>query len=132
MIYLDTGFLIRALVRGSPEDSTLRSWLKDGERVFMCAIAWTEFLCGPLGPKEVELATRIVHQRTSITELHAQRAAALFNASGRRRGSLADCLIAASAIEESAPLATTNRSDFQRFEGYGLKLAAVPTASDPA
>ena len=122
MIHLDTGFLIRALVRGSPEDSRLRTWLRDNERLAMSTVAWAEFLCGPLGPKEIALALRIVPIREALSEAHAQLAAELFNGSGRRRGSLADCLIAAAAIAASAPLATTNPRDFERFTPHGLRL----------
>jgi predicted nucleic acid-binding protein len=53
----------------------------------------------------------------------AQIAAALFNATGRRRASRPDCLIAAAAICSSAPLATYNRKDFSRFVALGLRLA---------
>lgn len=35
MIHLDTSFLIRALVRGSVEDNSLRAWLHAGERLAM-------------------------------------------------------------------------------------------------
>ncbi len=122
MIHLDTGFLIRALVRGSPEDSRLRTWLRDNERLAMSTVAWAEFLCGPLGPNEIALATRIVPIREALSEAHAQLAATLFNGSGRRRGSLADCLIATAAIAASAPLATTNPRDFERFTAHGLRL----------
>ena len=47
----------------------------------------------------------------------------LFNATGRRRRMMVDCMIAAVAIAEDAPLATRNADDFGRFVEPGLKLA---------
>jgi len=60
VIQLDTSFLIRALVRHSPEDELLRQWLRDGTPLAVSAIAWTEFLCGPLRRREIQLAAQIV------------------------------------------------------------------------
>ena len=48
MFHLDTSFLIRALVAGSPQDVALRGWLQSGLPIGASVIAWTEFLCGPL------------------------------------------------------------------------------------
>ncbi|MFU8821418.1 MAG: type II toxin-antitoxin system VapC family toxin [Gammaproteobacteria bacterium] len=122
-IHLDTCFLIRALVPGTDADHRLRKWLRDGHRLCMDSIAWTEFLCGPVQPDERELAEQVVTERVSYGEAEAQRAAELFNASGRRRGTRADCMIAATAVERDAALATLNRDDFRCFEAFGLRLA---------
>ena len=60
----------------------------------MSAVAWAELLCGPLARSEMEWAAEIVGQRQDFTAEHAALAARLFNESGRRRGSLIDCMIA--------------------------------------
>lgn len=124
MIHLDTSFLIRALVTGSAQDGILRNWLQAGEALAISTIGWTEFLCGPVKHQHIELAARIVPERVSFTDGHAVTAAGLFNESGRRRGSLADCMIAAVALDSSASLATANPVDFRRMSASGLILAA--------
>ena len=123
MIHLDTSFLIRALDLGTPEDRKLRGWIGEGETLRMSTVAWAEFLCGPLTQSEMELATEIVGRRRDFTPTHAVLAARLFNESGRRRGSLIDCMIAAVALDDGALIATTNEADFRRFETSGLRLA---------
>jgi predicted nucleic acid-binding protein len=122
VIHLDTSFLIRALVPRSPQDRELRGWLAQGEEVGMSSIAWTEFLCGPVRAEAVAAVTGFLAERVPYLEDDAARAAALFNASGRRRGSLLDCMIAAVALRSGASLATANRADFRPFEGEGLTL----------
>ncbi len=125
MIHLDTSFLIRALVRGSAEDQRLRDWLRKGEPLGMSAIAWAEFLCGPVEVAQLQLVGLIVFEPAPFAEDDAVLAARLFNDSGRRRGSLADCMIAAAAIREQAPLATGNPSDFRRFHSAGLRIVGA-------
>lgn len=124
MIVLDTSFLIRALARGSAQDARLREWLRSGEELGMSAIAWAELLCGPITPDQVDLAVRVVPRRVAFGEEDAASAARLFNDSGRRRGSLTDCMIAATALRLDAPLATENPAAFRRFEPAGLRLLA--------
>jgi predicted nucleic acid-binding protein len=122
VIHLDTSFLIRALVRSSKEDTVLRHWLETGEELGMSAIAWTEFLCGPVTESATSLASRVVGEIVAFGPDVAVLAARLFNLSGRRRGTVVDCMIAATAIQADAVLATANREDFVRLETGGLRL----------
>ena len=117
MIHLDTSFLIRALVPGSPEDAQLREWLSGETPLAISAVAWAEFLCGPIAAEDLSLAAAVVGEAVPLTADHAVRAAELFNAAGRKRGSFVDCLIAAAAIEEDAELATANPKDFKAMAG---------------
>ena len=122
MIHLDTSFLIRALNPGSAEDRKLRGWIEGGQPLAMSAVAWAELLCGPLAPSEMESVAEFVGQHRDFTPEQAVMAARLFNESGRRRGSLVDCMIAASALADGASLATANEADFRRFKTSGLEL----------
>lgn len=124
MIHLDTSFLIRALVRDSAQDKLLRKWLADKAALAVSTIVWAEFLCGPVETLDVELAAEIIRERVPFVSDDAVLSAHLFNLSGRRRGSLMDCMIAATAIRAEASLATENRADFRRLESAGLRLVA--------
>ena len=115
------------MVRGSTEDGTFRDWLRAGEPLGTSCIAWTEFLCGPLEQDQVELASVIVPLRVPFGEEHSSLAARLFNQSGRRRGSLVDCMIASTALLSDAALATANAGDFRRFFEAGLRLTSSST-----
>ena len=122
VIHLDTSFLIRGLVHGSAEDRRLRNWLRRGEPLGMSAIAWAELLCGPMETGHLDLVARIVSERIPFGEEDALLSSRLFNESGRRRGSLMDCMIAAAALRAGAQLATSNAYDFRRFAAQGLTL----------
>lgn len=123
MIHLDTSFLIRALLPGSPEDASLRGWLRQGLPIGASAVVWAELLCGPLTAREAELALLVVGEPVPFRGDDAALAASLFNAAGLRRGSLADCMVAAAAIRSEAALATANEADFVRLVPLGLRLA---------
>ena len=123
MIHLDASFPVRALIPGTLEDAKLRGWVQRGEALIMSSVAWAEFLCGPLDVGDVELAERLIERRRDFTAHHAVVTARLFNASGRRRGTIIDCMIAAAALADDAPVATTNAADFERFASAGLAIA---------
>ena len=123
MIHLDTNFLIQAMVAGSPAETKMQAWLATGEDLGISTIAWSEFLCGPLTPQEEALAQLLFAAPESFLAADARKAAELFNATGRRSRSLADCQIAAVALRCSALVATGNTSDFAPFQTHGLVLA---------
>lgn len=127
MIHLDTNYLIGLLVKGSPESGDVDTWLAAGESLASSAIAWTEFLNGPVAALEVSRAETVLQSRIiPFGQKEAALAAELFNKTGRRRGSRFDCLISATAIIAQAEVATVNQSDFKAFVPHGVKLAAVP------
>ena len=122
MIHLDTSFLIRAFIPATPEDRRLRGWLSARDPIGLSSITWAEFLCGPVTTLVVEEAAEALGEPEAFDGAHATLAAELFNVAGRRRGSLADCMIAAAAIRANARLATSNPADFRPFTTHGLTL----------
>lgn len=122
MIHLDTNFLIAALQPGTPEQAKLDAWTGLNEPLGISAVAWGEFLCGPLSKRDELLAKQLLPNTEALLGRDAQYAAELFNKTGRRSRSLADCMIAAVPIRCGAPLATINAPDFQPFVEHGLSL----------
>jgi predicted nucleic acid-binding protein len=122
MTHLDTSFLIHALVPGSNEASHLRRWTNEAAPVGITSIAWAELLCGPLDDQARALARHVVGDPEPFLADDAETAARLFNSTGRRRGSFVDCMIAAVAIRCDAAVATSNGTDFRRFEPHGLRV----------
>lgn len=122
-IHLDTNYLIYFTNGGSEEAiSQIESWLRENHKIFVSAMGWAEFQCGPLEVGELDMAHEVIHGVLPVTLEIANRAGFLFQATGRRSRSLSDCIIAASAISEGVPLATMNQSDFLPFVPHGLTL----------
>lgn len=122
MIHLDTNFLIDALVPGSDQDELMESWLSGGESLGISAVAWGEFLCGPLSPATEALARQLLPNAEALERVDAEMAAKLFNLTGRRAKSYADCCIAAVAMRSESKLATSNTGDFTPMVPHGLVL----------
>ena len=122
MIHLDTSFLIQSLIPESAAETKLQEWIVAGEDLGISSIAWSELLCGPLKAEDVALAESLFAAHEPFLMVDAAKAAELFNGTGRRSRSLADCQIAAVAIRCEARIATHNISDFAPFQGFGLIL----------
>jgi predicted nucleic acid-binding protein len=123
IIHLDTNFLVELVTVGSPGGLKILAWLKEGKSLTTSAIAWSEFCTGPLSKEQKEAAFTVLGRSiVDCTWREAEEAARLFNLTGRRRGSHADCMIAAAAIVSGVPLATLNPADFQRMVAFGLML----------
>ncbi len=122
MIHLDTSFLIHALVPSSQGDRRLRAWLRAGDDISMSSIAWAGFLCGPVRTQDIAAVRDVLRAIAAYTDADADITARLFNAGGRRQGTLADCMIAAAAIRAGASLATTHPSDFAQFRAHSLTI----------
>jgi predicted nucleic acid-binding protein len=123
MVHCDTNFLIQATLAGSPAHAKFKAWASAQEVFNTSTIAWAEFLCGPMDATAEALAWQIFPNPEPFFPADAALAASLFNQSGRRSRSLADCMIAAVAIRCGAKLATLNVSDFQPLTAHGLALA---------
>lgn len=123
MVHCDTNFLIQATVAGSPAYVQFAAWASAQEVFNVSSIAWAEFLCGPLDATADALARQIFPNPEPFLPADAALAASLFNQTGRRSRSLADCMIAAVAIRCGAKLATLNAGDFQPLIQHGLVLA---------
>lgn len=123
MIHLDANALIGMGIEGSARWRQISAALRAGESLGVSTVAWSEFLCGPLLPREREWARQVTGSPVPLIESDAMLAAELYNLGGRRKGSLSDCQIAAVAIRSGAALATADRAGFARFAAAGLRLA---------
>lgn len=128
MLHLDTNLLIDMVTTGSPHSALIRRWLRDGQELGTSAIAWSEFCNGPHSkPQKDAVAAVLEHRISEFTWQQAEQASRLFHYTGRKRGSHADCMIAAAAMVLGVTVATRNIADFERFVPHGLKMLPVPT-----
>ncbi len=123
MIHFDTNVLVAASNRDRAFESRLEGWLGAGETFAASAIAWSEFLSGPILAAQIQATRELIESRVvPFGSAEAVLAADLFNRTGRSRGRRMDCMVAATAICAKAALATENRKDFSRFVNEGLRL----------
>jgi hypothetical protein len=61
MIHLDTNYLIGLLVRGSPQALHVDGWLAAGQSFAAAAVAWTEFVNGPVSSLEVSRTEAVLN-----------------------------------------------------------------------
>ncbi|HOX92808.1 MAG TPA: PIN domain-containing protein [Spirochaetales bacterium] len=127
MIVLDTNYLIRTLVAGSDEAASVRAWVLAGRELCTSAVAWYEFLCGPVDQLGLELIRSLINDRVvPFTQAQGLEAARLFNAVGRARTLRVDAMLASCAITLGASFATGNIEHFLAFKPFGLRLISGP------
>ena len=114
--------MIEISVAGSVAHAQFAARVREQEVLNVSTIAWAEFLCGPVDATGEALARQIFPQPEPFLPADAVLAARLFNQTGRRSRSLADCMIAAVAIRYVAKLATHNTGDFEPPAPHGLML----------
>lgn len=122
MICLDTNYLILGLVQGSPEAEELVAWSESGETFCTASTAWYEFLCGPVDSSHVSTMRGVLQSILPFDDRHAQEAARLYHATGRKRRLRIGAMIASAATSHQVPLATNNQGDFAEFVPLGLEL----------
>lgn len=124
MIHLDANYLILANRIGTKEASDVQHWLEQEEVIATSAIAWMEFVTGPVSPDTVDSIRHALGDRIiAFNQEESELAARLYNIAGRRRGLRYDCMIASVALNAGARLATRNTADYKLFVSHGLKLA---------
>lgn len=122
-VHFDTNQLIQISKTTSQTGGKVLPWLKAGNVAAASTVAWSEFCNGPLTSRHKTAINLILDGNIlDFTKPMAEMASQLFNATGRRRGSHSDCMIAATAIISDAPLSTLNLKDFERFVPLGLHL----------
>ncbi len=133
MIHLDTNILIDLVTVGCPHLGPVWQWLRSGEKFAASAMAWSEFCNGPHSRQQKDAVFAVLEQRvTDFSWQMGEQASRLFHATGRKRGSHPDCMIAAAAMLGGAALATRNLRDFEPFIPLGLVLMPVATVVPPA
>jgi predicted nucleic acid-binding protein len=126
-LHLDTNALIALSDPSQAMFGIIEHHLREGWSVGTDAVAWHEYVRGPLLAEDRERVLLIIDQKViPLTREISERAAFLFNHSGRRRGSTSDCLIAAACMFENAELVTENWEDFHPFVPHGLRFASRP------
>ena len=63
MIHLDTNYLIGLLVRGSAAVADVDKWMLAGQSFAASAVAWSEFLNGPVTPLEISRVAAVIESR---------------------------------------------------------------------
>lgn len=122
-VHLDTNYLIAYAGEANVRVvARVDEWILEDRKLHCSAVAWGEFLCGPVLGEEVDAMESLLTDIVPVTSELAAKGACLFRETGRRSRSLQDCIIAATAILAREPLATINRKDFEPFLAHGLEF----------
>jgi predicted nucleic acid-binding protein len=123
MIHLDTNLLIAAINPGDAHHAMARRLAARDLLFATSAIAWMEFHCYPV-PRSVSRSLLGI-LRGGVIPLDqeiASLAGELVRVTQAKRRTRMDTMIAATAIQTGAELASVNPEDFMPFVSFGLKL----------
>ena len=67
MIHLDTNYLVGTVKVGTPQATQVDAWERAGEVCRVSAMAWAEFLCGPLSPSHLTAAAALIGPPLPVT-----------------------------------------------------------------
>ena len=123
MILVDTTFMIDALHPGTRSNRVVSNWLLAEETVNVPALVWTELMIGDLPQPTRDELHSLFPSPEPLFAADATKAAELFVRTGKRPGTLRECLIAAVCLRVRARLATLAIQNFNHFESFGLVLA---------
>jgi len=123
MIHLDANLLIAAANAGDPHAPVVARLLNRRLPLATSACAWTEYRSRPVDPvQDKVLRQTLTGGIVPFDENTATLAGELFHLTGSKRRTRLDTMIAATAIQAGAELATVNPDDFACFVLHGLKL----------
>jgi predicted nucleic acid-binding protein len=90
-IHLDTNYLIAYAGDASVDVvANVEQWILEDRKFCCSAMAWAEFLCGPVLPEEITAMESLLHGVLPVTPELAAEGARLFRETGRRPRSLPD------------------------------------------
>jgi len=126
MILLDANLLIALIKIGDAHHSAARTLIATRNLFSTSAIAWMEFHSRPVEPTHTLALQAILSAGIlPFDDATAALAGQLFHATGSKRRTRLDTMIAASAIHTGSELATVNPEDFQPFVFHGLRLVRL-------
>lgn len=124
VIHLDANVLVFGLESDHTAHALVTDWRRDGVVLAVSGMAWAELQCGPVSADAIRIWGRILGGAiVPVDRAVSERAAILFNRTGRHSRSLPGCIIVATAILRGAHLAILNRRDFEPLRKDRLELA---------
>lgn len=126
MLHLDANILI-ALDREEPEVvRRVFRWVSEGDALLVSSVVWYEFLIGPYTNEGLTLIKSLIKKPPlPFTQKDAEKAAELYNQTGRARSRKVDTMVAVIALRNGGRLVTRNVEDFRPFQEHGLELIGI-------
>jgi len=92
-VHRDTNYLIAYAGESSAEIvNQVENWIRKDRKLCCSAMAWAEFLCGLVLPKDIAATKTLLSGVLPISLKLAAEGERLFRRTGRRSRSLADCI----------------------------------------